>query len=117
MKKDFNKWSKMQLVAYINVNSDADAQVTLRPRKSTLVTIAEKIKPNNVITPTVEQWMEFTKVEEKNYHILPGLIIFLLGALVVYAWEDGVSFAEMAGVAWIFATLIGIPYYVYKITR
>ena len=119
MKKDFNKWSKMQLVAYINVNSDADAQVTLRPRKSTLVTIAEKIKPNNVITPTVEQWMEFTdpKQKEATYYLLPGFIIFCLGALIVYGWELGLSFGEMGGLAAVAFLLFGIPAYVWYIER
>lgn len=44
MTKDFNKMTKMQLVAFININSDEDNQVTLRPRKSTLVRLAEDIQ-------------------------------------------------------------------------
>lgn len=72
MNKDFKSWSKMQLVAFINMNSDENNQVTLRPRKSTLVKRAENI-----------QMMEFTKVKPKWTwvdHTLVG--IYIVGILL-----------------------------------
>ena len=64
----------------------------------------------NAVKPTTEEWMEFTKVDkaESSSVIVTGLILFLLGALVVFLWEDGVSFMEMAGLAGMIA-VIAIP--------
>ena len=107
---------------------------TLRARKSTLMALLVEKREDNMMDMnvvyaeeqfkakmrpvTTEEWMEFTSVKPKDeLNMLPGFLIFLFGVLIVYLWEDGVSFAEMAGTAWILFTLIGIPAIVWKWAR
>ena len=49
---------------------------------------------------TEKEWMEFTdpKKKEAGDYMLSALIVFISCALIVFAWESGISFKEMLGV-------------------
>ena len=61
---------------------------------------------------TKEQWMEFTKIERKT-SMLPGFILFCLGALIVYMWESGISFREMFALAFMTFVMFFLPVIAY----
>ena len=111
--KSIKSLTKREIIARL---SDYGIDATLRARKSTLVALLEEKKEEKKVDNV--HWMEFTKVEPKDeFSMLPGFLLFLFGALIVYLWEDGVSFAEMAATAWVLFTLIGIPAIVYRWAR
>ena len=103
-------------------------EATLRPRKSTLLALLENVKKEDkdgMLTSdvimfddlrafekkevTTEEWMDFTKVNKREGEdlMVPAIVIFLLGALVVYLWEDGVSFMEMFGTILVLMYTVG----------
>ena len=129
MNKDFEKWSKMQLIAFININSDEDMQVTMRPRKSTLVRIAEKIqlkemakkKPKTnpaLLDATIEEMLAvkpksiLTKAME--FLVLAGVMLFFIIIFMeVLAFSFGIELGHFIGMLAIFLMIFGIPLTVY----
>lgn len=63
--------------------------------------------PNQVYEQ--EMWMEFTKVESKTNSLAVGFWLFCLGALIVYLWEEGVSFMEMGGLLMMLIVMFALP--------
>ena len=92
LRETLNKHTKAELIAELETYK---IYTTLRARKSTLVELlAEKIEDAQMTNI-----VEATKVKPDNSHyMIVGLLMFLTGSLVVFAWESGVSFAEMLGV-------------------
>ena len=94
MKKDFNKWSKMQLVAFINMNSDENNQVTMRPRKSTLVKRAENMQ-------LMCEAEECCKVVKPKEHIAERIAGWLVLALTFTFLGLIVTSVVARGLGWI----------------
>lgn len=110
MKKDFNKWNKMQLVAFINVNSDEDNQVTLRPRKSTLVRIAKKIQLMAEAEETCKVNKDGPLDSLIKWIVLTGVFGFftIIALEFVSFWSD-IPLFHLLGVIAVGILLVGIP--------
>ncbi len=85
MKKPFNKWSKMQLVAFINFNSDENNQVTQRPRKSTLIKLAKQIEMMKFTEVKPAYWTA-DKVAEKLVLLMTFMFLGLIGTGAFARW-------------------------------
>ena len=111
-----NKMTKQEIIDQLKLYG---IDATLRPRKATLLALLkEKEDESTIYEPlpvSTEEWMNFTKVEaDRSNQIWVGLFLFLLGALIVYAWELGISFPEMLGVFLVFMFNIGGVFAIYK---
>ena len=108
LRETLNKHTKAELIAELETYK---IYTTLRARKSTLVELlAEKIEDAQMANI-----VEATKVKPDNSHyMIVGLLMFLTGSLIVFAWEEGVSFAEMLGVFLVFMFTVGGMFAIYK---
>ena len=120
MKKDFNKWNKMQIVAFINMNSDEDNQVTMRPRKSTLVKRAENI----VLMAEAEKELDPKKSDNMLERFMGGtLLVFtkIFIAIIALEFLNAATLdlppGEFFGVLAVLFLLVGIPLIVWKWER
>ncbi len=93
LRTTLEKHTKAELIAELETYK---IYTTLRARKSTLVELlAEKIEDAQM-----KNIVEATKVNkpEAGDYMGSAFIMFLVGVLVVYLWEQDVSFAELFGV-------------------
>ena len=133
MKADFNKMTKMNLVAFININSDADNQVTMRPRKSTLVRIAEKIRAKHEANPPkcsmtlmqeAEKELDPKKSDNMLERFMGGTLLVLTKIFIAIIALEFLNAAtldlppgEFFGVLAVLFLLVGIPLIVWKWER
>ena len=114
MKQDFNKWTKMKIVAFINMNSDENNQVTMRPRKSTLVRRAENIVLKKEAEKTCKVTQEPAIEKVIGTLVLIGSIFFFIfiGLEIVNYYTIDLPFSEFFGLVAMFLMIIGIPLWV-----